>query len=91
MVSMASPSHSLPPLLGTGLVHKRLRLNRPPSQVKEQDSNSAHSLQPPSIGRIIRRNTAKVGFEPKILLTRTEVFITKKLEINILDLESSEK
>jgi hypothetical protein len=47
-VSIYFPTQSFPPFCGKGLMQNRLRLNKPPSQLKEQLSNSTHSLQPPS-------------------------------------------
>jgi hypothetical protein len=47
-VSKAAPMQALPPFCGVGSMHSLLLLSRPPSQVKEQLSNSAHWLHPPS-------------------------------------------
>lgn len=43
----ASPTHSLPPYLGAGLLQRRLRLWTPPPQVMEQASQGDHGPQPP--------------------------------------------
>src|SRR4029434_3723881 len=44
----ASPMHSLPPCSGTGLLHSRMRLFKPPPHVAEQAAHRDRRHPPPT-------------------------------------------
>lgn len=58
-VSLASPTHSLPPNFGAGSLHRRLRVWRPPPQVRLQVSHGDHGPQLPLTTEKISRKHDK--------------------------------